>query len=104
MHYPFLKYFLLLFFAANAVIAFSQNTYNLKGKITDKNSQEAVPFVNIYDSISNIQAASDSMGFFELKVKPGVYTLEFSSVGYETFKKEIHVDKNTTTDIILNPD
>ncbi|MDB5226923.1 MAG: TonB-dependent receptor [Bacteroidota bacterium] len=85
-------------------MSFSQNTFTLKGKITDKNSLEAIPFVNIYDSISGTLAASDSMGFYELKVKAGTYAFEFSSVGYEVIKKEVRIEKNMALDISLNPD
>jgi hypothetical protein len=98
----YFKLFLLLF---TAVVAnsFAQNSYSFKGRITGQ-EHEPIPFANIYDSAHAISASSDSNANFELKLPEGDYLFEFSSVGYETLRKNVHLNKNIQWEISLFPD
>jgi len=103
-----MKFFLLLSFIFTFIfgsnILLAQDSISLKGKISDKNSNEIIPYANIYDSIHNIFASTDSTGFFELKLPVGNYNLQFSVVGYETIYKEINLTESATLQISLRPD
>ena len=74
----------------------------LKGYVKDAISNEEVPFANVYVEQLKSGIATDFNGFFEFKnMKPGLYTIKCSFVGYEskTFA-EINVNPNKPT--ILN--
>ena len=62
-------------------VLLSQNTV-IKGKITDVESKEAVPFVNIGIKDQHKGTISDIEGKYELPVTPGEYIIIFSSIGY----------------------
>ncbi len=76
----------------------------LSGKIKDNSTNEIIPYANIYDSIHNIFATSDSNGLFEISLPAGNYNFQFSMIGYQTIYKEIILTKNTTIQVDLKPD
>lgn len=95
--------FILLFLATVAGIA---QTSNLKGKVTDQQTQSVIPFasVAIHKSGSDIPldgTTTTNEGLFEIKkVKSGTYDIVFSFIGYE--KKVINnvsVNGDKITDI-----
>lgn len=82
-------------------ISYSQSGV-LKGYVKDATSNEEIPFANVFVEQLNSGVATDFDGFFEFKeMKPGLYTIKCSFVGYEskTFA-EINVNPNKPT--ILN--
>ena len=82
-------------------ISYSQSGV-LKGHVKDATSNEEIPFANVFVEQLNSGVATDFDGFFEFKdMKPGLYTIKCSFVGYEskTFA-EINVNPNKPT--ILN--
>lgn len=99
-----LKYILLIIVLGGYPALVAQNYFSLKGKIADKSNGQIIPYANIYDSINNILAISDSNGLFELQLKEGDYTFEISSVGYETYRKSLHLSKNMNLYLVINPD
>ncbi len=94
---------ILLFFTfiLGSKTFFAQNKFRLKGKITEPNTNQIIPFANIYDSTYNIHTSSDSNGIFELQLNEAIYNFEFSSIGYQTIYKEINLIKNTEVQIQL---
>ena len=102
LHLTFLIILLALIFESEA--SYAQEVVSLKGKIVDKTTNELIPYANVYDSINNIFAATDSNGFFELKLTVGKYNIQFSIVGYETILKEVNLTQNTNLQIELKPD
>jgi len=66
--------------------AFSQSG-SLKGKVTDKTTKEAIPFVNLIVELNGTQAGgttSDFDGNFTIKpITPGKYDLKATYVGYK---------------------
>ena len=82
-------------------ISYSQSGV-LKGYVKDATSNEEIPFANVFVEQLKSGVATDFDGFFEFKeMKPGLYTIKCSFVGYEskTFA-EINVNPNKPT--ILN--
>lgn len=92
---------LFLLFVTLFNISYSQSGV-LKGYVKDATSNEEIPFANVFVEQLNSGVATDFDGFFEFKdMKPGLYTIKCSFVGYEskTFA-EINVNPNKPT--ILN--
>lgn len=99
-----LSAFLLCILIAESKTITAQNKYTLKGKIIEQKTNDIIPFANIFDSVNNISATSDSAGNFLLELNEGTYHFEISSVGYQPVIKEIILNKNTNLVIQLKQD
>lgn len=80
-------YFLsIVIFILSIEAVTGQTTYNLKGRITDKSTQEGIPYINVVIWNSTIGCMTDSLGFYSLNaVKPGIYRVQVSGLGYKTY-------------------
>ena len=56
----------------------------LRGVLKDKSTQEGLPFANIIIKEIGTGTTTDFEGNYSLKVKNGIYSVEFSYVGYES--------------------
>lgn len=78
-------YFLLLFFVGEA--AFSQS---ITGTITDSQTNEPLPFVNVFISNTTKGTQTDLKGTFTLKLQSSGYSKVVASmVGYKPFEQEL---------------
>ncbi|MDP1621429.1 MAG: TonB-dependent receptor [Bacteroidales bacterium] len=68
----------------------------VKGKVTDENTADPLPYVNIGVKGQATGTFSESNGAFRLELTAGEYDLFISSVGYEKMEKHIHVDGRKT--------
>lgn len=69
----------------------AQDIIFVTGKVTDKKTGEAIPFVNVGVTETYIGAATNVDGFYELKI-PTKYKekiIEISAVGYSTVKEPV---------------
>lgn len=93
----------LLFFISSSS-AFSQNS-NIKGKITDAFSNQALIGVTIANQGKTNSAITDSLGNYSLAgLLPGVYNLQINLIGYKSkliFDIAVNNAKATTLDIAL---
>lgn len=94
----------LLFFLS-ILLPFSginaQETGKISGKIVSTKNV-AMDRVNISILENNKGAYSDENGLFTItNVAPGEYTIEASTIGYQTVSKIIKVEASKTTDIII---
>lgn len=64
----------------------------IRGTVTDENTGDPLPFVNIGISGQSAGTFSDAEGHFRMELNGGVYQLIFSSVGYNKYDHEIQVD------------
>ena len=70
------------FFAGIQYGTFAQQAV-LKGRVTDAMSNEPLPFVNVIVSGTNIGAATDDNGNFQIQgLAPGFVRIEATFVGY----------------------
>ena len=94
-----LSYLLFFIFSVTKIIC--QNS-TIKGKVFDATNNETIPFANVFVEQTNTGVASDFDGFYELKnLKPGLYTVKCSFIGYEPIVyAEVIVNPNKPT--ILN--
>jgi outer membrane receptor protein involved in Fe transport len=93
--------FVAILFGMSDIIGQS-GTGGLKGKISDKDKGEALPFVNIVLLKNGANAGggvTDFSGEYSIKpLEPGVYTIKVSSVGYGSKNIEgVVVKANKTT-------
>ena len=87
---------LLLFFSS---ISYSQTT--ISGTVTDENSQP-IPGANIIVIGTSTGTVTDFDGSFTLKVNLNPpFTLQASSVGFETVKQQVTTSNSQTFNFIL---
>ncbi len=90
-----------------AFALFAGNTGKISGVVTDKNTGEPLAGVNVVVKGKPLGAATDQNGFYYiLQIPPGVYTLEFSYIGYRTVNVtnvKVHVDLTTHISVKMEP-
>jgi TonB-dependent receptor len=59
-------------------------TGTIRGVINDGEFNDVLPFANVIVKGSEKGVTSDFDGVYEISIEPGIYTLEFSFVGYQT--------------------
>jgi Fe(3+) dicitrate transport protein len=89
--------FLLSVFATNT---FAQNNFgNIKGAIKDSSGQ-GISHATIQLKNTVYGAAADENGNYTIKNIPaGTYTIEFSSLGYNTISQEVFIKSGETVDV-----
>ncbi|MEZ4887432.1 MAG: carboxypeptidase-like regulatory domain-containing protein [Chitinophagales bacterium] len=93
---------LLLFFMPLLCASFAYaQTGEIQGKVTDAETGETIPFVNVSINISGnlVGTTTDFDGIYSLNsIRPGAYTITFSYVGFQTKQVDgvqVNVDKTT---------
>jgi TonB-dependent receptor len=93
----------LFFVLLTSFFAYSQ--IGITGTVIDGDFNEPLPFANILIEETGEGVTSDFDGKYSFELQEGIYSLQFSFVGYETkLITEIEVTGNqyTITDVILN--
>ncbi|MEK6476564.1 TonB-dependent receptor [Catalinimonas sp. 4WD22] len=83
-------------------ILIQQYEQSISGKVTDLETGEGLPGVNILAKGTSTGTVSDMDGNYRLTVADEVTTLVFSSIGYET--EEVQINNRSTIDLALSPD
>lgn len=90
------KLLIIIFFCAS--IAGAQTKGTLTGIITDKDANNApLPFANVFVKETKNSVTSNETGKYLLELLPGIYTIQFSSVGYEGFEKSVVIKAGEVT-------
>ncbi len=78
---------------------FAGTTGKIAGQVTDAQSGEALPGVNVFIDGTSMGAATDVDGFYVItNITPGTYTVKFSYVGYAEYTvKDVRVQIDLTT-------
>lgn len=78
----------------------NESDANMIGHVTDKHSQEHLAFITISLKGTTIGTTTDETGHYFLKNLPeGTFTVEVSSVGYKTVRKEVKFKKGKTIEM-----
>jgi iron complex outermembrane recepter protein len=93
------KFIVFLILIAFSVASLSAGT--VAGKVTAKESGEALIGANVYLKGTTIGAATDEDGMYYIQVDDGNYTIVCDFVGYATITKDITVDGDTKLDFAL---
>lgn len=97
-----MKTILKLTFYFVTAITFAQQNGTIAGKLTDTQyNNEPLPFANVFIKGTTIGVTSDFDGLYKIgNLKPGIYNLVFSYVGYETVEiPHVEVTANNVTNI-----
>lgn len=79
---------------------------DLTGKVIDKEINDVLPFANVQVKGTTIGTTTDFEGIYSLKMDPGVYTVTFSFIGYETIEITeviIKAGQETTVNASIGP-
>jgi outer membrane receptor for ferrienterochelin and colicins len=94
MYFLFLALILL-------VVDIQAQTYIVYGVIKDTEGR-TLPHVNVIVTELSTGAASDVKGAYSIKgLKPGEYTLEFSSIGYRKVVRSIELNRDTRLNVVM---
>ncbi len=100
--------FLLAFFFISSGLAFAQQSGEIQGKVTDKDTGEPIPFANVSLVVNGTMqgAQSDFDGFYSIKPLPaGGYTVKISYVGYQGKQYDgvvVYADRITFLDVQIS--
>ncbi|MCC6720743.1 MAG: carboxypeptidase-like regulatory domain-containing protein [Bacteroidia bacterium] len=75
----------------------------IKGKITDAESGEALPYITIYIKNTTIGTSTDFEGFYELKINQKADSIVAKSIGYITSTKKIIIGISQEINFSLQP-
>ncbi|MCU0378387.1 MAG: TonB-dependent receptor [Bacteroidales bacterium] len=93
----------LVFLAFFPVIAMSQETFTLSGKITDSETGEDLIGATVIVAELAKGAATNSYGFYSLSLPAGNYKIEYSYIGYENKVVELELSKSLVVNIEITP-
>ena len=82
-----IRLFSVLAFSVLSTFMYAQ-TGTLRGTLTDGDTGEAIMFGTVFVKESSTGSDTDLDGNFDVKLAPGLYTVEFSYVGYPTLSVE----------------
>lgn len=95
--------FAVIFLFTLSIQVFSQETI-VRGKVTDANSGDPIPFVNVVFSGTNIGITTNFDGLYEIKTDTPTDTLVASYIGYKSRKKFIQAGTNQVINFQLDED
>src|SRR5690554_1413434 len=75
----------------------------VKGKITDSESGEPLPFVNIVFDNTTIGTVSDTAGVYHLSTIQSVDSIRFIALSYHPESFKVHLGENKRIDVTLIP-
>ncbi len=96
----------LVLLVLSAGVGSGQATGRLVGSVTDGESGEGLPGVNLILEDTGWGTSTDLEGRFELQgIAPGTYVLRASIIGYEAYKRKVKVraERETRVDFHLHP-
>lgn len=95
--------FVFFLFGSSSSWAQEECTFTVSGYVYDKDTKEALDFVNIYVQEKGTGAVSDTKGYFELKgFCEAEYHLLLSHVGCESVLSHVEVKSDTLIELYLS--
>jgi hypothetical protein len=82
--------------------SFSQEKFTLSGIISDTNSNETLIGVNILIPELKAGVTTNEYGFYSITVPKGNYTIQITSLGFQTIEETFNLDKNTKKNFKLS--
>ncbi len=93
--------FLILVFLFISLGLNAQETYSLKGTITNASSNETLIGVNIIIPEENKGVVTNEYGFYSIKLPEGTYIVEISYLGFQSLRETITINGDTTFNTAL---
>lgn len=89
---------LLLILAGQSTTA-QQQRYTVSGYVKDKQNGESLVGISIGKTGTSLGTVSNQYGFYSLTLPAGEHELQFSYMGYGTYKTTVNLKKNATVDV-----
>ncbi|HOP00371.1 MAG TPA: TonB-dependent receptor, partial [Bacteroidales bacterium] len=83
--------------------ASGQQKYTLSGSVSDASTGEDLTGATVMVAGSNKGTATNSYGFYSLSLPEGDRTIRVSFIGYDAFETKIHLNKDVSLNIELEP-
>ena len=80
-----------------------EKTYTISGYIKDSTTGENLPGATVYIKETGTGAAANSYGFYSISLKPGVYHLIYTFLGYVAHEVKLDIQEDITMNIPLVP-
>ena len=97
-----LSFFAVIVFFLAATEVFGQQKFTLSGSVKDGSTGETLIGANIkLLQLDQNGTATNAYGFYSITAAAGKYTLQVSSVGYQTYTREIELTKNMQIQVII---
>lgn len=98
-----MKRLLIFFLLIVAVVPLDARKVTVSGFISDSSSGECLIGAAVYDSLSASGTVSNNYGFYSLTLESGDVSLAYSYIGYESFKSDFLLDRDTVVNVKLTP-
>ncbi len=93
------KKLLVFWITLFTLLGFSQEKVTVSGKVIDSNNNETLIGVLVEIPALKISTFTNEYGFFSLTIPPGSYTIQASTIGYETKTTKISLQENSKLDL-----
>ncbi|NIG54385.1 TonB-dependent receptor [Chitinophaga sp. Cy-1792] len=80
-----------------------QARYTVSGYVRDKKNGETLIGISIGKPGTSIGTVTNQYGFYSLTLPAGDQELQFSYIGYNTFKTTVHLQQHAKLDVSLEP-
>jgi len=84
---------LMLLFTLSTVVAMTQGVTRIRGKVTDAQTGESLPFVDVGLLGTNVGVSTDLDGYYNIETRFASDTVFAAFLGYETMYRPITKDK-----------
>ncbi len=95
------RYFLILFLVSLGTMDAWAQQIRVQGRVTDADTEEGIPFANVYVPGTTVGVATDVDGIYEIVLKSPADTLVASAVGYGEQRKFLSKDTAQTINFVL---
>jgi hypothetical protein len=96
------KFLFYCFFLLNGTFLLSQSKHTISGNVSDSSSGEGMIGVRVkVKELSGIGTVTNEYGFYSLTLPEGVYTFEFSAIGFEMKSQVFDLKENIKFNIEL---
>lgn len=96
------KILVFFLFFYTALIGYAQEKITLSGVVTDQDSNETLPGVNVIFPKLAMGTTTNDYGFYSITIPTGTYHVMASYLGYETISQQISLTKNTKWNVKLS--
>ena len=79
--------------------ALGEEKYTISGTITDAETGESLPGVNVFEKGTKKGTSTNHDGFYSLTLPEGNHSISYSLMGYKTIVKEFGLTKNISSNI-----
>ena len=84
------------------ICCMAQSPITIKGRVTDADTKEGIPFANVFFGDSFLGTSTDVDGYYELITGQASDTLVASAIGYQVVKKSVSRDSLQTINFLLS--